>query len=122
MLLTFNTSAATTMGSTLSVASSINIGDDSYIGSSTAPQSIQITSAGDVHVKNNLIASSIKSDFMLAQYNSATKLYNNGYISDLSSTAYSHYSFLGSLLWAFFWKISIFEYEYFGRVFFLAIY
>ena len=48
--------------------------------------------------------------------------YNNGYVSDLSSTAYSHYSFLGSLLWAFFWKISSFEYEYFGRIFFLAIY
>ena len=46
--------------------------------------------------------------------------YNNGYISDLSSTAYSHYSFLGSLLWAFFWKISSFEYEYFGRVFFFS--
>ena len=48
--------------------------------------------------------------------------YNNGYVSDLSSTAYSHYSFFGSLLWAFFWKVSSFEYEYFGRVFFLAIY
>ena len=48
--------------------------------------------------------------------------YNNGYVSDLSATAYSHYSFLGSLLWAFFWKVSSFEYEYFGRIFFLAIY
>ena len=48
--------------------------------------------------------------------------YNNGYVSDLISTAYSHYSFLGSLLWAFFWKVSSFEHEYFGRVFFLAIY
>ena len=36
-----------------------------------------------INVKNNLIASSIKSDFMLAQYNSATKLYNNGYISNI---------------------------------------
>ena len=48
--------------------------------------------------------------------------YNNGYISDLSSTAYHHYSFLGSLFWAFFWKISSLEHEYFGRVFFLALY
>ena len=48
--------------------------------------------------------------------------YNNGFVSDLISTAYSHYSFLGSLLWAFFWKVSSFEHEYFGRVFFLAVY
>ena len=48
--------------------------------------------------------------------------YNNGYVSDLSSTANSHYSFFGSLIWAFFWKVSSFEFEYFGRVFFLAIY
>ena len=48
--------------------------------------------------------------------------HNNGFVSDLSSTAYSHYSFLGSLLWAFFWKVSSFEHEYFGRVFFLAVY
>ena len=48
--------------------------------------------------------------------------YNDGLIADLKNTAYSHYSFLGSLLWAFFWKISGSEYEYFGRIFFLAIY
>ena len=49
-------------------------------------------------------------------------LYNNGSISDLQNTFYSHYSFLGSLSWAFFWKISNFEYEYFGRMFFIALY
>jgi len=48
--------------------------------------------------------------------------YNDGLIADLKNTTYSHYSFLGSLLWAFFWKISGSEYEYFGRIFFLAIY
>lgn len=48
--------------------------------------------------------------------------YFNGSISDLQNTSYAHYSFLGSLLWAFFWKISSFDYEYFGRIFFLAIY
>ena len=52
----------------------------------------------------------------------AILLYNDGLIADLKNTAYSHYSFLGSLLWAFFWKISGSEYEYFGRIFFLAIY
>ena len=52
----------------------------------------------------------------------AISFYNDGLIKDLKNTAYSHYSFLGSLLWAFFWKISGSEYEYFGRIFFLAIY
>ena len=36
-----------------------------------------------INAKNNLIAGSIKSDFMLAQYNSAKKLFNNGYISNI---------------------------------------
>lgn len=48
--------------------------------------------------------------------------FNDGLVLDLKSTAYSHYSFLGSLVWSFFWKISSFENEYFGRIFFLAIY
>ena len=52
----------------------------------------------------------------------ASVILNNGLISDLKNTAYSHYSFLGSLIWSFFWKISSFENEYFGRIFFLAIY
>ena len=52
----------------------------------------------------------------------AISFYNDGLIVDLKNTAYSHYSFLGSLLWAFFWKISGSGYEYFGRIFFLAIY
>ena len=52
----------------------------------------------------------------------AIVLYNDGSISDLKNTFYSHYSFLGSLSWAFFWKISNFEYEYFGRIFYLALY
>ncbi len=52
----------------------------------------------------------------------AISFYNDGLIVDLKNTAYSHYSFLGSLLWAFFWKISGSGHEYFGRIFFLAIY
>ena len=35
---------------------------------------------------------------------------------------FSKNSFLGSLSWAFFWKISNFEHEYFGRMFYLALY
>ena len=51
----------------------------------------------------------------------ASVFFYNGLISDLKNTAYSHY-FLGSLIYLFFWKISSFENEYFGRIFFLAIY
>ena len=47
---------------------------------------------------------------------------NDGSVSELKNTPYSHYSFLGSLLWAFFWKISNFNYEYFGRMFYIALY
>ena len=52
---TLNTSDAVTMGSSLSVASGITVGDDNYLGSSTTPESIQIMSSGDVHVKKNLV-------------------------------------------------------------------
>ena len=52
----------------------------------------------------------------------ASVFFNDGLISDLKNTPYSHYSFLGSLIWSFFWKISSFNYEYFGRIFFIAIY
>ncbi len=52
----------------------------------------------------------------------ALVFYNDGLISDLKNTSYTHYSFLGSLIWAFFWKISSFNHEYFGRIFFIAIY
>ena len=71
------------------------------------------------HLSNNL---TLYWDAQKLWLPKAIIFYNDGYISNLSRTAYSHYSFLGSLLWAFFWKISSFEFEYFGRIFFLAIY
>ncbi len=52
----------------------------------------------------------------------AIVFYNDGSISDLKNSTYLHYSYLGSLLWAFFWKISNFNYEYFGRMFYVALY
>ena len=52
----------------------------------------------------------------------AIVFFNDGLVSELKNTSYSHYSFLGSLLWAFFWKISNFDHEYFGRMFYLGLY
>ncbi len=72
-----------------------------------------------IQVSNNLTLYWDAQKFWLPK---AIVLYNNGSISDLQNSFYSHYSFLGSLSWAFFWKISGFEYEYFGRMFFLALY
>ena len=55
-------------------------------------------------------------------YPKAIILYNDGNISNLQNTSYAHYSFLGSLLWSFFWKISSFDHEYFGRIIYIAVY
>jgi|APSaa5957512535_1039671.scaffolds.fasta_scaffold15486_5 hypothetical protein len=44
--------------------------------------------------------------------------YDNNPIENLSNVANSHYPHLGSLLWTFFWKISLIDYEYSGRLFF----
>lgn len=52
----------------------------------------------------------------------ALVFYNDGLISNLKDTTYPHYSFLGSLIWALFWKISNVENEYFGRIFFISFY
>ena len=48
--------------------------------------------------------------------------YNDGTVSDLKDTPYSHYSFFGSLIWAFFWKVSNIPNEYIGRIFYLVIF
>lgn len=51
--------------------------------------------------------------------------FNNGTIKSLINMppgdGYS-YPFLGSLLWSFFWKLSFFKEEYFGRLFYAFIY
>ncbi len=72
-----------------------------------------------IQISNNL---SLYWDAQKLWLPKAIVLYNDGSVSDLKNTPYSHYSFLGSLLWAFFWKISNFNYEYFGRIFYLALY
>ena len=55
-------------------------------------------------------------------YPKALLFFKDGLISDLRDTAYPHYSFFGSLLWAFFWNISNIENEYMGRIFYLVIF
>ena len=72
-----------------------------------------------IQISNNLI---LYWDAQKLWLPKAIVLYNDGSISDLKNTFYSHYSFLGSLTWAFFWKISNFEHEYYGRIFYLALY
>ena len=46
----------------------------------------------------------------------------DGSIADLKETSYPHYSFLGSLIWAFFWKLSFMNNEYFGRIIYIFIF
>lgn len=45
----------------------------------------------------------------------------DGSIADLKETNYPYYSFLGSLIWAFFWKLSFMNNEYFGRIIYIFI-
>lgn len=52
----------------------------------------------------------------------AIVFFNNGTIEDLNQTTKPNYPFLGSLIWAFFWKISFSNYEYLGRFFYLIIF
>ena len=42
--------------------------------------------------------------------------FENNTISDLKKFVRPEYPYLGSLIWAFFWKLSTFEYEYLGRI------
>ncbi len=48
--------------------------------------------------------------------------YNNNSVSNLENINRPYYPYLGSLLWATFWKISIIGQEYSGRLFFAFIY
>ena len=52
----------------------------------------------------------------------ALLFYNNETISNLGETEYQHYSYLGSLFWAFFWKFFLVENEYVGRIFYITIF
>lgn len=48
--------------------------------------------------------------------------YQGGTIANLKGLPYDYYPHLGSYVWAFFWKNSIIQYEYLGRLFFLYLF
>ena len=48
--------------------------------------------------------------------------YQGNTIANLQTLLWPEYPFLGSLLWAFFWKISFSEYEYLGRLIYVFIF
>ena len=48
--------------------------------------------------------------------------FNDLELSKIQNTSYPHYSFFGSIIWSFFWKLSHMEEEYFGRIFFGIIF
>ena len=48
--------------------------------------------------------------------------FNGESIQDLKNITRSEYPFLGSLIWAFFWKFSNLDFEYFGRIFYISIF
>ena len=52
----------------------------------------------------------------------ALNFYNNETIDNLSNVPNPQYPFLGSLLWATFWKISFFPEEYTGRLVYVFLY
>ncbi len=55
-------------------------------------------------------------------YPKALIFFYDGSISDLKYSDYPHYSFFGSLMWAFFWKVSNMNSEYFGRIFYIVFF
>ena len=48
--------------------------------------------------------------------------YQGGSVNNLNNLSFSHYPHLGSYIWAFFWKNSFLNYEYFGRFFYVFIF
>jgi len=48
--------------------------------------------------------------------------FDNNSIENLKNVAHSFYPHLGTLLWALYWKISLIDYEYSGRLFYSFIY
>ena len=47
--------------------------------------------------------------------------FQGGTVENLKNIPFDYYPHLGSYIWAFFWKSSLFEYEYVGRLFYLYI-
>ena len=52
----------------------------------------------------------------------AQVFYQGGSLQDLHSLPFNYYPHLGSYIWAFFWKNSFADPEYFGRLFFVFFY
>ena len=48
--------------------------------------------------------------------------YNNNDLDNLNNLPNPHYPFLGSLLWATFWKLSLLQNEYSGRIFYIFLF
>jgi hypothetical protein len=48
--------------------------------------------------------------------------FQGGEYKDLKNVPQNYYPHLGSYIWAFFWKNSYLQYEYFGRIFFIFIF
>lgn len=48
--------------------------------------------------------------------------FQGGEFKDLQNVPINYYPHLGSYIWAFFWKNSISQFEYFGRIFFVFIF
>jgi hypothetical protein len=55
-------------------------------------------------------------------YLKARNFYQDGSYHDLYSLPYNYYPHLGPYVWAYFWKNSFLELEYFGRYFFIFIF
>jgi len=52
----------------------------------------------------------------------AKVFFQNGSLIDFKNIPYSYYPHLGSYIWAIFWKFSILQLEYLGRLYFVLIY
>ncbi len=52
----------------------------------------------------------------------ALSFFNGNGLLDLNNLGFSEYPHLGTYIWAFFWKNSYLQYEYFGRFFYIFFY
>lgn len=52
----------------------------------------------------------------------ALNFFQGNNVENLKTLTDNEYPFLGSLLWAYFWKFSFLKYEYFGRLFYLYLF
>ena len=72
-----------------------------------------------LEIANNLIIAWDAQKFWIYK---TLNFYNGNSISNLSNIPNSWYPYLGSLAWSFFWKVSLIDNEYTGRLFFALLY